>query len=403
MSRIFKVFSVNKGISLGGFKQLPTKRPLWKMAPSKVEDSSTGPAFYLNENGEVVEIQMETAIFLDGKLWNVGSWSQICPHPLDPSNWSLSNTTRAATGNSIGVFNEYVITDTGASSNGGIRIVSSIVPGSTKQYYAMCYNIGTSGSAAIVAYDITSGLSSRSKKISGVWTSETTSAGVITIHDDIEHEAGFRIVLFTISWLNPSHSVLVSFCPNSTTLKNIYVYGCLYVTSLGHTYPFTNPNGSTTIVSRAGTTTVPITSKLEDLLDGSKDCKFIIKLVPMFVPSDFPVSHTESIFNTGIIDMLTLSTDASGNGYVNLSDGTNTATVAYDWESGEELIIEAPIGYNVVEAADKMQLKVNGEVSALTAFDGSFGPDTEISIGQNNDYLFGVSMIINQLKQSDWS
>lgn len=42
---------------------------LWKMTPSKVEDSSTGPAYYINDAGEIVTVPAGSSVY-DGKFWN---------------------------------------------------------------------------------------------------------------------------------------------------------------------------------------------------------------------------------------------------------------------------------------------------------------------------------------------
>ena len=108
----------------------------------------------------------------------------------------------------------------------------------------------------------------------------------------------------------------------------------------------------------------------------------------------FPLS-TQSI--------LQFRTDAAGNGYLDLNDGTNTASVALDWEYGVSYDIEMLFGNNVAESANKMQLIVDSTASTLSAFDGSLNPDTEMAIGYNNDYMFKITPPkFYTLKQSDW-
>ena len=59
---------------------------LLRLTPSKVEDSSTGPISYIDDNDDLVAIPLETPIYKDGLFWSVPSFSNYLANPLSPSS-----------------------------------------------------------------------------------------------------------------------------------------------------------------------------------------------------------------------------------------------------------------------------------------------------------------------------
>lgn len=374
---------------------------LYKMSLSKVEDSSTGPAFYINDAGELVTVPAWSQLYFDGWYWNIGSWKQMCDKPYDMGKLNSGYYTSIGyTGVKKGSFAEVALYGNSSMWN-RIFFYQSTLGGNPvgKQYGFVGYNLGSSGLFSLILRNNTSGnILVAYTNSTHIWTYLQKDAGALTILKDYAHPAGFRVCMFSMQWNNPSGSLTIGAGTYTADVtKNVLLYFS-HVGELGYIFPFIGP-GLTTIASRAGTISAPILSggKLESLLNGSKDFKLTFKLIPYFNYSGLPVSTTKSILHSGTQSILQFRTDASGNGYIDLLDGTNTASIALDWEYGTEYNIQVNID------TAQMQLIVDSTASSVTTCDGSFDPDTELTIGLNNDYMFKITPpVFDKLKQSDW-
>ena len=381
---------------------------LLRLTPSKVEDSGTGSTSYINDEGKLVTIPAESPLYFEGGFWNIGSWKQMCDKPYDMGKLNSGYYTSIGyTGVTKGSFAETALFGNSSTFN-RIYFYRSSLGGNPagKQFGFIGYNIGSSGFFSLVLRNNTSGNYTIAQTNSThIWTAIQNNAGTLTILKDYAHPAGFRVCMFSMQWNIPSGDLTIGAGTYTTDVtKNVLLYfSC--VGELEHIFPFIGPD-LTTMASRAGTITVQIVSgsKIESLLNGSKEFKLSFKLIPHFNHLGLPISTTKSILHSGTQSILQFRTDAGGNGYLDLKDGTNTASVALDWEYGMAYNIEMLFGNNVAESADKMQLIVDSTVSSLTDFDGSLDPDTELTMGKECDYPFFISKpIAYALKQSDWS
>ena len=59
---------------------------LWRMGLGNVEDDSTGPAFYINNAGEIVTIPAGSPLYAFAKFWSMGSFTQYLANPTSPVN-----------------------------------------------------------------------------------------------------------------------------------------------------------------------------------------------------------------------------------------------------------------------------------------------------------------------------
>ena len=131
--------------------------------------------------------------------------------------------------------------------------------------------------------------------------------------------------------------------------------------------------------------------------------KLTTKWTPKFDHSDLPVSTTGNILHSGTQAILQFRTDASGNGYIDLTDGTYTTSVVLDWEYDTQYDIQVNVGWNEALSAYKMQLIVDGDASTLSDFDGSFNPGSEMIFGYNTDYHQHITKpVFYKLEQRDW-
>lgn len=500
---------------------------LWKMLIGNTEDYSTGPAYYINSNGEIVTVPAESPLYAFAKFWSMGSWDQMCTYPYDPSQWE--NTCDVSIGNIIGDFTETIFTDNGNILHRG-QFYSSVLDGNPTggQSFCILYNKGSSGIGRITFRDLTLALESYIDYDGTLWTIAGSSAGVPTVDGYGDHSAGFSYILFSIMWNNPSNTLKVGIGPKSSNESNIIVFACLYANELGHIWPFTGP-GDTTIASRAGTINAPtvVGDKLYELLDGKADgteiivsndeswtttnstvsdgvitftinsnygtayqpasSEFIsgemyeVKLrvvsntgvdiflsasgfsdsktlgaltagvyiyrvlctidngkifftvgnqtglvvidsisikkvssasfklkfnwTPSFSYSDLPVSTTVCLLYGGTQNLLQFRTDGSGNGYIDLMDGTNTISVALDWEAFTSYSFTISCGDNnpTYPGVDKMQLIVDSTASTVSDFDGSFDPDTAIVFGESTDYPQNITpLVFDNVLPGDW-
>ena len=69
---------------------------LYRMTTSQVEDSSAGPAYYINDNGELVTVPAETPLYFDGGYWNVGSFTNYIINSNNLSSWGMTFLTTLA-------------------------------------------------------------------------------------------------------------------------------------------------------------------------------------------------------------------------------------------------------------------------------------------------------------------
>lgn len=381
---------------------------LYRMTTSQVEDSSTGPISYVNDAGELVTIPAGTPLYFDGGYWNVGSFTNYISNSNDLSVWG--RTFLSTLGNQpdpCGGLTATKLQRTGGpnsrifySNNGtfsGASVFSVVLKKDGYSWVKLRMDI--SGSFNGVWFDLANG---------NVGTSDTGCTGKIRDVGDGWYLCSILYTATTTSYVG------LSLCDGDNTLEStiptgngVYMWMPLWTSGGQIYYPFLleTTGVSLTASSRAGTISAPIVSgsKLESLLNGSKDAKLIFKFTPYFNTSGLPSSTTKSILHSGTQSILQFRTDASGNGYIDLTDGTNTTSVALDWEYGVSYDIEMLFGNNVAESADKMQLIVDSTASTLSAFDGSLNPDTEMAIGYNNDYMFKITPPkFYTLKQSDW-
>ena len=377
---------------------------LWKMLVGKVNDDSTGPAFYINDAGEIVTIPAGSPLYAFAKFWSMGSWDQMCADPYDPGEWLNNGGNIAPTGVSIGDFSEYIIYGTGIFNR--YDFYRSALHGNPtgKQFGYLCYNEGSSLTGRIIFYDATDALVSYIQYSNGVWAAVLNNAGTVEVIRSFTHNSGFSVVEFSIDWITPGNNLQVGAGANKTDNSTIKVYAAT-MNELGHVWPFTGP-GATTITNRAGTTSAPLTSGLKPytLLDGA-NFKLKFGWTPGFDYSDLPVSTTGCILHGGTQNLVQFRTDASGNGYIDLLDGTHTVSVALDWEAFTSYSFSVLCGDNneLYPGIDKMQLIVDSTASAVSDFDGSFNPDTAMVFGESTDYPQNISTpVFTNCLPGDW-
>lgn len=450
---------LSKSLFNGGISH---NKELWAMHNRDAEDSSTGAAYYINDAVEIVTVAAESPLYFDRRFWNVPSFANYLTNPMSPTTQTTEtlgtgNYTLWMRGSGSVAVSENTATIIGAGSavdETSLHFVVTVDGTVNVTVTGECSVFQLTDTIFSIEPFLVNGLSTMASRSGTIYAPMEVGDKLYSLlggRADGEEHLSVSTTDFS-TWTIQSSSV----CLEHDSENNRWKYGLTSTTGRGVSGPIDLAEGDvgqvtiaiqaitdTTLTIRIGyiggvNQNFSLSADVYTVLtfrgivgsscniyfydsSGKIGDRFYIyqinvesvsvasfrqtfKLTPYFDSTDVPISTTANILHAGTQAMLQFRTDASGNGYIDLKDGTNTASVALDWEYGTEYSIEILAGYNDDESAYKMQLIVDSTASTLTDFDESFDPDTEMVVGYNNDYLFKITPPkFYTLKQRDWS
>ena len=391
----------------------PTDRPLWVLGSDKITDVSAGPAYYIDNNLEMQTIAAENPLWVDGKLWNVGSWKEYCLNPKTPYSLSSIGSPTIESLSPVGSFTPIRIS--GTSAHYGKYIVGLTTSLSKQLYVSVLYKIDTSNTPVLSFRDKTVGANSSAVMDSTGWaTSSVPSVGFITIISDEEILPGVRLLRVSMEWTTLGNSQYIYFAAGSTIGESVILYGAM-VNELGDIWPVFNPTGGSITTTRQGTAYFDLTSdsnaQLKTALYGSNGTDAAAQLTFDWRPyyNSSSITSSKMIFKTN--SRIVVKDAMSGN--ITLSDGTNTATAALtSWAAKDVIKFKMVWGNNHPDytGVNKMQLSASkdGGVtwinSPVVNFYGSMIASSDQKFFFGGDaHPHAVSNVkIWKLKSGDW-